>query len=167
MVSKNLQTLSQTTLDLLHPRDVVQVAALFRYVVSQLPDYNEAAKQSALSTYHTPTLQGMISSGKAVVLTAKYNDQCIGFCISQQDRGIMWLAWYGVHPHWRRQGVGGALLDTLGLRVREQGMHKIWTNCRPTSQAARRTLGRAGFEEICLLSNHWYGQDYLLLQKYL
>jgi GNAT superfamily N-acetyltransferase len=167
MVSKHLQTLSQTKIDLLHPRDVVQVAALFHYVVSQLRDYNEAAKRAALVKYHAPTLQGMVGSEKGVALSAKYGDQCIGFCISQDDHGTMWLVGYGVHPHWRRQGIGGALLGRLVLQVRERGIHKIWTLCRTTNQASRHTLNHAGFEESCVLLNHWYGQDYLLLQKYL
>jgi GNAT superfamily N-acetyltransferase len=165
MLPAHLHTLSQTTISLLHPRDLAQTAALFHYVVAQLPYYNEAAKRAALAKYAAPALQGMIGAEQAAVLTARHGGQTIGFAISRQDEGTVWLAWYGVHPHWRGHGVGGALLDAVEARTRAQGIHKIWCACRTENHPARHTLHKAGFEEICTLVNHWHGQDYVLLQE--
>lgn len=166
MLPAHLHTLSQTTIGLLHPRDLAQTAALFHYVVAQLPYYNEAAKCAELAKYAAPAFQGMVGGDHAAVLTAKNAGQLIGFAISRHDEGTVWLAWYGVHPHWRGHGVGGALLDAVEARTRAQGIHKIWCRCRTDNQPARGALRKAGFEDICTLLDHWYGQDYVLLQKF-
>jgi hypothetical protein len=32
---------------------------------------------------------------------------------------------------------------------------------------SRRTLQKAGYHEVCTLKQHWYGQDYVILEKML
>jgi hypothetical protein len=63
MLSKHLQTLNQTTIDLLQPRDVDQTAALFHDVVSPLAWYNGHA------------VRAMIDGTDSIILTAKYGRQ--------------------------------------------------------------------------------------------
>src|SRR5690606_34158316 len=43
--------------------------------------------------------------------------------------------------------------------------HKAYTFVRPENEVARKLLQRYGYQETCLLQNHIFGQDYMLIEK--
>jgi RimJ/RimL family protein N-acetyltransferase len=99
------------------------------------------------------------------VLVAKADGRVVGFCVSRPDDGLVWLSWFGVEPAWRGRGVADALLARLEEAVRARGVHKVWCDSRTDNLPSRRALARAGFREICTVESHWYGLDFVLLEK--
>jgi ribosomal protein S18 acetylase RimI-like enzyme len=93
---------------------------------------------------------------------ARTHDTIVGFCISSYDAGLIWLAWFGVLPAARGQGIGGRLLAALSQTMTVRRAHKIWCDTRTANDKAQRVLEAFGFREIAQLRNHWYGQDFLL-----
>jgi RimJ/RimL family protein N-acetyltransferase len=43
--------------------------------------------------------------------------------------------------------------------------HKAYTFVRPDNEVARMLLRRYGYKETCLLEQHIFGQDYMLIEK--
>jgi ribosomal protein S18 acetylase RimI-like enzyme len=145
--------------------DVVQVSALFARVLASLPYYNERAKQSELTKYNALGLRALAADDAESVLVAKVGDDVVGFCISRKDEGLIWMCWIGVESGHRRRGIASNLLKALTARANRVGAHKIWCDCRTNNEASRRMLMMNAYKEICIIPNHWHGQDYILWQK--
>lgn len=138
---------------------------LFTDVVRALPYYNETAKKSELEKYSSALLCDSISKDPDSVLVAKAEKEIVGFCISREDDGLIWLAWFGVHASFRCRGIGSALLQKLEDTVRNGRSHKIWCDCRTENEASKLVLTNHGYTQLCTVLNHWYGQDFILWEK--
>jgi ribosomal protein S18 acetylase RimI-like enzyme len=138
---------------------------LFVDIVQSLPYYNETAKRSEIAKYTPQLLQEHVKKDPDSVLVAHLDEKLVGFCFSNIDDGLVWLAWFGVHPSYRKHGVGRALLERLDQTVRSRGSHKIWCDCRPENEASKIVLARHGYAALCTVRNHWYGQDFILWEK--
>src|SRR5690606_40245131 len=61
-------------------------------------------------------------------------------------------------------------LGMFGMRAFDEHwdngrFHKAFTFVRPENEVARKLLERYGYRETCLLENHIFGQDYLLIER--
>jgi RimJ/RimL family protein N-acetyltransferase len=151
----------------MRPREAAQVSALMREVIAALEFYTPAARRAEIARHAPELLRAMAADDPDAVLVAARGEALGGFCVSNDDDGLRWLAWYGVRPEWYGQGAGVLLLEALAERMRARGYHKIWCDCRTENLPSQATLRRADFREICTLRNHWYGQDFLLLERLL
>lgn len=149
----------------LDPGEADEVAALMREVIESLTVYSEEARRSEIGKYSADALREAAAADPDSVLVARSGGACVGFCVSRYDDGVIWLSWFGVAPAWRGTGVAARLLARLEGATRARGIHKVWCDSRTENRASRRTLGRAGFREVCTLTDHWYGQDFVLLEK--
>lgn len=155
----------KASIDRLDPRDAARVAGLMREVIAAVPFYSEEAKRSEIAKYPEDALRAAAAADPDTVLVAKSGDAVVGFCVSRHDDGLIWLSWFGVDPAWRGRGVADVLLARLEEATRARGIHKVWCDSRTDNLPSRRALARAGFREICTLESHWYGQDFVLLEK--
>lgn len=147
------------------PGDAAQLNQLFILVLKAIPYYNETAKRSEAAKYSADLLRESAESEPDSVLVARIEHEIVGFCFSKSDDGLVWLAWFGVHPSFRRQGIGSQLLATLEETVRNGRSHKIWCDCRTENEASKVALTNHGYVELCTVRNHWYGQDFILWEK--
>lgn len=153
------------TIDRMKCEESEPLGSLFTQVVLALPYYNETAKRTEIGKYSPTLLCDSISSDPDSVLVAKSEREIVGFCFSHEDDGLIWLAWFGVHPSYRRRGIGSALLQKLEHTVRNGRSHKIWCDCRTENEASKLALTRQGYKILCTVRNHWYGQDFILWEK--
>lgn len=142
-----------------------QVSSLFADIVSELPYYNIQAKDAEISKYASVRLLAQIEEDPHSVLVATFGGDIAGFAFSQFDDGLIWLAWFGVHQHYRRNGIATAILDAIISRARNSRAHKIWCDCRTTNLASRYVLDRAFFQPVSTFNRHWYDQDYIIWEK--
>ncbi|MEW5926273.1 MAG: GNAT family N-acetyltransferase [Gemmatimonadota bacterium] len=149
----------------LDPRDAGRVAGLMREVIAATPYYTDEARRSEIAKYPAEALREAAADDPGAVLVAKAEGEVVGFCVSRPDDGLVWLSWFGVDPAWRGRGVADALLARLVDATRARGVHKLWCDSRTDNFPSRRALARAGFREICTVENHWYGLDFVLLEK--
>jgi ribosomal protein S18 acetylase RimI-like enzyme len=138
---------------------------LFVRIVEALPYYNNFAKRSEIAKYSPESLRDLAEKELDSVLVARVDDQIVGFCFSESDDGLVWLAWFGVDPLFRRHGVGAQLLEKLEETVRNGRSHKIWCDCRTENEASKVALTKRGYIQLCTVRNHWYGQDFILWEK--
>jgi ribosomal protein S18 acetylase RimI-like enzyme len=142
------------------------VNSLFQSVLTSLQYYNPAAKRGELAKYTPDRLREWVTIDGESVLVAKVAGRIAGFCFSNNDDQIVWLAWLGVHPGFRRMGVGASLLERLDMRAQKLTSHKIWCDSRTDNQASAALLRAQGYSQICTLKRHWYRQDFFIWEKY-
>jgi ribosomal protein S18 acetylase RimI-like enzyme len=156
---------ASVVVDRMADNDAEPLFRLFAHILEALPYYNETAKKSELQKYSPLLLRQATLREPDSVLTARVGSELVGFCFSEDDDGLVWLAWFGVHPSFRRRGVGSGLLRSLEERVRNGRSHKIWCDCRTENQVSQAALIRQGYSMLCTVPNHWYGQDFILWEK--
>jgi GNAT superfamily N-acetyltransferase len=103
----------------------------FESVITALPYYNAEAKAGEPAKYTAHQLRDRIHDDLESVLVASAHEKLVGFCFSNKDDHAIWLAWLGVHPDYRRLGIGKLLLDRLEQRAKRLASHKIWCDMRP------------------------------------
>jgi ribosomal protein S18 acetylase RimI-like enzyme len=151
--------------DRMQPHEAESLANLFAEVVQPLPYYNNVAKASELAKYLPRSLKASLTKDPDSVLVARTTRRIVGFCLSHNDDGVIWLSWFGVHPEFRGMGIGSALLSKLEETVRKGRSHKIWCDCRTENEASKNALSKQGYLPLCTVKNHWYGQDFILWEK--
>ncbi len=142
------------------------VSELVTSTIRSLSYYNERAQTEEVGKYGPSDLISSLNEDAYSVLLAKENDEIIGFCISKYDDGLVWLAWFGVKASHRNKGVGEKLLTALEGSAPKRRAHKIWCDTRTVNLTAQHVLQKAGYTKIATLENHWYGQDFLLWEKF-
>lgn len=146
------------------PAEADAVADMLAEVITTLDFYNAEARATEIALYTGAYLAKQLASDPDAVLVAEQDQTIIGFCISRPDDGPCWLSWFGARLGYRGKGIGTILLAALHSARRASGIHKIWCDSRTDNHASRACLARAGYREICTLSDHWYRQDYVLLE---
>jgi ribosomal protein S18 acetylase RimI-like enzyme len=156
---------SSITIGPMESEQAEDLSAMFGEIVVSLPYYNEVAKTAEIAKYAPALLRESVLKHPDSVLVAKNGREIVGFCFSEDDDGLVWLAWFGVHHSYRRRGIGVALLRKLEEVARDRRSHKIWCDCRTENEASKLVLSTYGYVELCTVRNHWYGQDFILWEK--
>ena len=70
----------------------------------------------------------------------------------------VWLGWFGVHPEYRRQGIGSALLEFTVNEAKRRGFKtmKIYTSTDENERQAHKLYESFGFEKTVLLNDNGF-----------
>ncbi|WP_041616142.1 GNAT family N-acetyltransferase [Spirosoma linguale] len=148
-------------------QEAAEVSRLFQDVVHNLSYYNELARREEIAHYTDQKLQEKIQEDPYSVLVAVSENQIIGFCFNRFDDYTIWLEWIISVPDFRGKGVGTSLISKLITLSQQRKCHKVWCDCRTTNDISKRFLEQNGFEYITTIPNHWYQQDFVLLQRFI
>ena len=149
----------------MRPEEADRTARLIERTIRPLSYYTDRAKAEELARLSASGLTEMIASDPDSVLVAREGDAIIGFCTSLIDSGLLWLDWFGVDERSRERGVGRSLLAALEATAEPRGCHKLWCDSRTDNLPSRQALTQAGYTELCTVTNHWYGLDYILWER--
>lgn len=142
------------------------LSELIAEVIKAIPYYNDLAKQGEVQKFTSFSLQQKIEEDPYSVIVARVNNQLAGFCLSRFDDYTIWLEWFGVLPEFRGKGIANLLLDGLKETAKPRRCHKIWCDCRTENKASIHILTAHGLRQLATINNHWYGQDFILWEKF-
>jgi ribosomal protein S18 acetylase RimI-like enzyme len=142
--------------------DVHDIVALFSRVVEPLDIYSEAARSDEIRKFSSAELQRRIDDDARAISIAFMKNTLAGFAITEDQRGPIWINWYGVNPDCRGHGVGQAILNHLIASAPDREATRIWCDTRTNNVGSNALLKKLGFEQLCELKNHWHGQDFYL-----
>lgn len=134
-------------------------------VIKAIPYYNDLAKRNEVEKFTAPNLERKIDEDPYSIIVAHVNDRIAGFCLSRFDDYTVWLEWFGVMPKFRGMGISNLLLKRLEETVAPRQCHKIWCDCRTSNEASIHILTAHGYRQLAIVTNHWYGQDFILWEK--
>lgn len=124
------------------------------------------ARKSEMDKYSLPYLEAPHREDRRFILVAAGPGGLDAFAICRDDDDLLWLSWFGVREAARGRQLSRQMLSHLRVAAREMGYWKVWCDARDTNAPSVRALEGAGFRQVCRLSRHWYGQDYLLLEMF-
>lgn len=145
--------------------EVDQVAEVFKAVVEKLSYYNEDAIKQELAKYTSSELLLKIQEDPDSVIIAEESGNILGFCFSRIDDMLIWIEWFGIVEKYRKKGIAKELVRCIEASTHKRNAHKIWCDCRTENIKSIKLLSSLGYEPICTIKNHWYGQDFILWQK--
>ena len=102
-----------------------------------------------------------------VRLEAEREGEPVGFVIGDRRRGegVGWIASIGVHPQFRRRGIGHQLLERC---EKELGTIRVRLTLRRSNLGAQRLYRVSGYAEIGVWDRYYRdGEDALLMEKVL
>jgi len=100
-----------------------------------------------------------------VRLKALVGEATVGFIVGDRRRseGLGWIATLGVHPRYRRRGIGAMLLDRCEIDL---GVPRVRLTLRPSNLGARRLYDLAGYQQIDLWQRYYRnGEDGVVMEK--
>jgi ribosomal protein S18 acetylase RimI-like enzyme len=145
-------------------QDGALVVRLFRIVVEHLEIYNQKARRAELARYSEDFVRDLIGEDADAIWIAYDGGEPVGFSITKHDGDLWWICWFGVVPSARGYGVGRKLVENVINVARARGVSKVWCDTRTENERSIGILYQIGFERICDIREHWFGQDYVLWQ---
>jgi ribosomal protein S18 acetylase RimI-like enzyme len=126
----------------LRPEDLEAVTALDAKIVGRRRD----------EYFKSKLQQNLVETGIKVSLAAEVDEAFCGFLLARVHYGefgrmepVAVLDTFGVHPDFRQQGVGSALLRQLRLNLRALGVDRLATEVRWADQSLLAFFQREGF----------------------
>jgi ribosomal-protein-alanine N-acetyltransferase len=102
---------------------------------------------------------------ETVRLVAEIQDELIGFVIGdrRRHRDLGWIASIGVHPEYRRQGLGRRLLAACEQAI---GMNRLRLSLRPSNRGALELYRSEGYVEVDRWRRYYRdGEDAVVMEK--
>jgi ribosomal protein S18 acetylase RimI-like enzyme len=143
------------------------VRDLFVQVVRGVAVYSQRARESEIEKYSLQHLGSLHREDPRFILVAAGPGGLDAFAICRDDDELLWLSWFGVREGARGRRLSAQVLSYLRVVARDMGYWKIWCDARDTNVPSLRVLEAAGFRQVCRLSRHWFGQDYVILETFL
>jgi [ribosomal protein S18]-alanine N-acetyltransferase len=84
-------------------------------------------------------------------MVAERDDQVVGYMIYELHRNRLHLLNFAVHPNWRRDGVGKAMIDKLKYKLTPDRRNRIMLEVRETNLNAQMFFRAMGFKAISVL----------------
>ena len=120
-----------------------EAVSLIQKIFPYRPDQKNAQRSfsdSLMSTKFDKTYWVAVNKeGIVVGVTGLYFDR--------NDKSVVWLGWFGVHPKHRRQGIGSELLAFTIDEAKRRGysLLKLYTSSDENEKAARQLYKKFGF----------------------
>lgn len=137
---------------------------LFCEVINSMEFYNHMFRNYELGLYTEQRFSETISEDADAIWLAYLDDIPVGLSVVQPDCDLWWFSWIGVTRAGRGHRLGYLLTANILECARLRGIQKISCATRSENSRSISILRELGFEKVCDLDNHWFGQDYLLWQ---
>lgn len=157
MVDITKRAATSADIDLIH-RELMDVIATSEY-------YNERFKAHEMGRLNKNFLRTLLALDPFHIMLMCADGVPGGAMVSGPECGAIFRYWSWVFPSHRQTKLG-----MFGMRAFDEHwdngrFHKAYTFVRPENAVARMLLQRYGYKETCLLENHIFGQDYMLIEK--
>jgi len=122
------------------------------------PEDAAAVWQLGLATFDWPServiwdkgmVQAFVDHARELSWVAVHDDRMIGFILCRSKDRLGYVGWIAVDPVWRKQGIGGQLMERALLALRAAGAESVSSFAREDG-CADRLFEEYGFRDIGL-----------------
>ncbi len=144
--------------------EIAQIHAWLMQAIDESPFYNNMFKQYEKSRLTKTYLFNLYFHDPAHIMVMINNNEACGFMISGPELGTLWLYWSYLLPTYRK-GLTAMSAMREFIKYWDNGkFHKISTYTKEGNRPAELIMKRAGFEHVCTLKKHIFGEDYQLYE---
>lgn len=144
-------------------KDVDTVVALFNSCIKDemSTQYPPEAQEYYCENVDHNALKKRINETRQVLLVAIRDNKIVGFILCGPIvGGVITVEWIVVNAAHRREGIGTQLVEAVFKRAKRRDIHRV--QLYTTSQSAVEFYISCGFEQACVISNHWWNRDFYL-----
>lgn len=112
-------------------------------------------------TFHKNQLKYLLFNAKSIVLVAALDGEVVGSMIILLRKHVYHARIYSlnVHPHRRRAGIGGLLMDTALKLLKEKGFRNVSLEVGVNNKAAQNLYMSKGFLSDKILYKYYKNGD--------
>jgi len=134
-------------------------------VIEASPHYNEAFKAYEKGRLTRGYLSVLQRHDPWHVISLVEDGQVGGALISGPEFGAVFRYWSWVFPSHRKSRLAMHGMRAFDAHFDNGRFHKAYTFVRPENEVALALLRRYGYEQVALLKNHLFGQDYAVMER--
>lgn len=147
--------------------DLLDATALIHNVIGGCQYYSAAARAGNIASFPDDVIAIWAERGEAFVVKAGARIVAFALADSLDSAGVAFLYWIGVAETHRGRGIGRALLSHVVSIFTSSGSHKVTAHVLTNNTPSLSLMLAAGLVPVAVLRRHWYGADYLILEKVL
>jgi ribosomal protein S18 acetylase RimI-like enzyme len=145
--------------------DLPLVHRALMQVIDESPFYSDEFKAFEKS-HMTPHLLRLLQRhDPAHVMCLLSDGQVGGALISGPECGALFRYWSWIFPPFRKTRLGMHGMRAFDEHFDNGRFHKAFTFVRTENEVALALLRRYGYSQTCILKNHIFGQDYVVMEK--
>ncbi len=92
-------------------------------------------------------------------MVAEYRHTIIGYMVYELHRSRLNIVRFAVHPEFRRQRVGWAMIERLRDKLIQQDRHELLVEVRERNLDAQQFFRSQGFKAVSILREHYEDTD--------
>jgi ribosomal protein S18 acetylase RimI-like enzyme len=147
------------------PRDIDMVHTELMDVIATSPYYNDRFKAHEMRRLDKSFLRALLAVDPWHIMLLVSDGKPGGAIISGPECGAIFRYWSWVFPSFRQTRLGMHGMRAFDEHFDNGRFHKCFTYVRPENEVALMLLRRYGYSQTCLLKNHIFGQDYVVMER--
>lgn len=134
-------------------------------LIDSMPFYGERFKAFEKRRLDKTFLRTLLLIDPWHVMILLYDGEPGGFLISGPECGTVFQFWSCIFPDYRKSSLGMHGMRAFVEHFDNHRFHKASTFVRPDNKVALLLLKRYGYEQVALLENHIFGEDYCVMER--
>lgn len=134
-------------------------------LIDSMPYYGERFKAYEKARLDKTFLRTLLEIDPWHILLLQTEGVVGGFLISGPAHGTIFQYWSCIYPDYRGTPLGRFGMEAFIEHWDNSRFHKASTYCRPDNRPALVLLKRFGYEQVALLENHIFGEDYCVMER--
>ncbi|WP_127143305.1 hypothetical protein [Pelagibacterium montanilacus] len=134
-------------------------------LIDSMPYYSDRFKAHEKARLDKTFLRTLIEIDPWHVMVLLSDSEPGGFLISGPDCGTIFQFWSCVFPRHRKTSLGMHGMRAFIEHWDNSRFHKASTYVRPDNRIALALLRRYGYEQVALLEQHIFGEDYCVMER--
>ena len=153
--------------------DIDNIRLLLEKITLSLRNYVPESYVTGESNFYRSKIANTIikeqlfTPKRIFLIACTTQEDIIGLIRGQKEQTVCKLSYLGVAPNYRKQGIGKSLLHFFLEEAKRINSTKVYLYTVPKLTVAIQLYKNSGFLQEGYLKKHFFGEDMLILSKFL